>query len=367
VPRRRYVVFIALIAAGSLLAGTRGVFAQFVGSNTNSGNVFSAKQVFPGDRTTSDWTIRDAMGGGSEVNSDNALSYNDGTFTATGNWSSSFSSTRYLEFDFSAPNAAGLSVSAATFDLRVADSVAGNTFLFYFEVRRISTGAVLGTHGSSGSPVGSVVGQTLTTFSTSIAAEVTTTDIANDLRIRVFGQETGGKPSRTDMATASVTAATYTGTQYEVTYRDAADGSVTTTNWQLATADSTIFTPASTPPTTFDTTKYLKFVFPTSLVPAGATVSSATLTLTYAHHTSGQTSCFYYDVISGGSTIQTLGSSSSPEGCVTGTTNQTFNVSMTAINTATRANDVTIKMYWNSTSNKPDIDLLTLKLNWYLN
>ena len=94
---------------------------------------------------------------------------------------------------------------------------------FYFEVRRASTGAVLGTYGSSGSPVACSTGATQTVSTTDISAQVTNTTIANDLRIRVLGVETGAKAWKVESAT--VTGATTLGnyTLYPNTLVDSAD------------------------------------------------------------------------------------------------------------------------------------------------
>ena len=78
---------------------------------------------------------------------------------------------------------------------------------FYFEVRRASTGAVLGTYGSSASPVACSAGATQGVSTTDISAQVTNTTIANDLRIRVFGVETGAKAWRIDSGTVTGSAA----------------------------------------------------------------------------------------------------------------------------------------------------------------
>src|SRR5207237_111383 len=105
-------------------------------------------------RTTSAWGIRDASGGAAEANSDDPLSFaGDALFRTTTSWSSAFSGIRYEEFDLYPSNPAGLSVTVATFNFDLVPNTSTDTACFYFEVRQASTGTVLGTHGSSASPV----------------------------------------------------------------------------------------------------------------------------------------------------------------------------------------------------------------------
>jgi hypothetical protein len=117
--------------------------------------------------------------------------------------------------------------------LTFASGGSGQTTCFYFEVRTGSSGSVLATHGSSASPLGCVTGTGLTTISTSIAS-ITSADQANDLRIRVFGRNSGGGTMTIDRATADGTGPYTTFSLYPVRFTDAADSTPETTTWALS-------------------------------------------------------------------------------------------------------------------------------------
>ena len=86
-----------------------------------------------------------------------------------------------------------MTVSSAQFTFRMAANSAGDTACFYFEVYRASTSTLIGTHGSTSTPVACNATTTQTTYSTTLA-EVTGTTILNDLRVRVYGKESGSRP-----------------------------------------------------------------------------------------------------------------------------------------------------------------------------
>ena len=81
--------------------------------------------------------------------------------------------------------------------------------------------------------IGCVTGPTQTSFSTSIPS-MATTSIANDLRIRVFGAESGGAGMTIDLATVGGSTAYQALTLYPVTFRDAADTTPEVIPWGLA-------------------------------------------------------------------------------------------------------------------------------------
>jgi len=223
------LVSIALLVSVAV-AGVGLSLAVFT-SQAERPAVFGSRTLFLGERTTPAFRVGDASSG-IEVDRSSSFAFaGDGRTTTTSAWSTAFAAGRYLEFDFNDSLASGVAISAATFHLRLASSGAGQA-CFYFEVRRISTGAVLATHGSSGSPIGCVTGTTLTTFSTSVTS-ASTTSIANDLRVRVFGRESGAAPTVIDLATAVGTTAHQTFTLYPVMFRDAADTTVDVVPWGL--------------------------------------------------------------------------------------------------------------------------------------
>jgi hypothetical protein len=235
-PARRRPRLIAIVAAVAVLVSVAlvpiGLSLALFTAHSEPEAAFGTKALFPGERVTPAFQIGDASGGSQVDRSSPFAVAADGLTATTSDWSSSFASGRYLEFDVNRSLAAGVAVTAATFDFRFASSGAGQA-CFYFEVRRISTGAVLGTHGSSGTPVGCVSGTTATSFSTAIAA-LTTTSIANDLRIRVLGREAGSGAMVIDQAAISGSTAYQAFTLYPVMFRDAADTTPEVVPWGLA-------------------------------------------------------------------------------------------------------------------------------------
>ena len=230
---------LCLVVAGAALVisvaiGASSSLALFTDAN-DTGAALGTKAIFPGERVTPAFMVRDASAGGAPVDRSSELGFGgDGLTVTSGPWSSAFSSGRYLDFDLNASMPGGLAALSATFELRFASTSASASACYYLEVRRISTGTVLATYGSSGSPLACVTGTTPTLSSTSIASTVTTTDELNDLRIRVLGADSGSNGMVIDRATVSGATALASYTLYPVRYTDAADGTPSTTVWELA-------------------------------------------------------------------------------------------------------------------------------------
>jgi hypothetical protein len=226
------MVVAAIAVSATVAVAATAVSLALFSAQQEGEAVFGAKALFPGERVTPAFQVGDSSSG-SEVNRSNSFAFaSDGLTTTTSAWSTAFAAGRYLELDLNDSLASGVAVSAATFDLRFASSGAGQA-CYYFEVRRISTGAVLGTYGSSGTPVGCVTGTTQTAFSTSIVAALTTTSIANDLRVRVLGKEAGSGAMVIDLATVAGSTALQSFTLDPVVFRDAADTTPEIIPWGL--------------------------------------------------------------------------------------------------------------------------------------
>jgi hypothetical protein len=319
--------------------GSHSVYA--IGS---SGDQASASITVAVPITTPAFDVRDASAGGAEVNStEQWAAAGDGLTFPTGAWATTFG-TKYIDYDMNSPLLAGSSVSGANFNFRFAAAAAGETACFYFEVRRISTGAVLATHGSTPTPAGCVTGTTQQTVST-VISEVNTTDLANDVRIRVYGRESASKAMTVDMATVTASTGSTSFTLYPSGYSDVT-GTAFPFPWGVAASgDGYQYASASNWNTTFATTRYLKYTFP-AYVPSAATVTAATLKNYYRPTTSGKNACWYFEVYAGATLIGTHGSSSSPVSCNSTATYTTDSVPLPEVNTAARANSVVVKMYY---------------------
>jgi len=318
--------------------GAHQVYA--VGS---AGDTASAPVSVTTTITSSAWDFRDGSSG-TLANRSAEPSFSDDARTFdTGDWTTAFSGARYAEFDLYASLRPGLAVTGATFDFRYAASNSGDTVCFYFEVRRISTGAVLGTHGSTGSPVGCVTGTGLTTVSTALP-EIDTADLANDARIRIYGRSSGSRAITVDLATVDGSAGSMPFTLHLRRYNDVTSGTSFLFPWTLAALDGTAYTSAANWSTSFSATRYLRVTAP-AYVPSGATVTAATFRHSHRPVNSGNTSCWYAETYSGGALIGTHGSTGTPVSCTTGTSYATSTLTLTEVNTVARANDLTVRIY----------------------
>lgn len=235
-PRLARAGRIAIVAGVALVFAVAGrvAYALFTEQHGVGGNTLGAARIFTGTRTTPAFDVIDASSG-AEVNKSNPLAFaGDGLTTGTKAWSASFDTARYFDVDLNAPLPAGLATSSVTFDIAIASGAAGQTTCLYFEVRRQSTGAVLGTFGSSGSPSGCVTGTTPQTVSTSITSAVSSTDLADDLRVRVYMKNSGGGTAAIDRAVVSGSSPYASFTLYPVSTTDAADGTPVISRWALA-------------------------------------------------------------------------------------------------------------------------------------
>jgi len=359
---------LCVAAIGASVVGMSG--ATFTSATSNPTSSFGAKRIFPRIRSTSAWTIRDASGGAGETTSDDSRSYGaDLRTTTTGSWSSSFASTRYVEFDFSGPTPSGISVSSAQFNFKWSAFNATDTSCVYIAVYRASTSTLLNTYGSSGSPLACAATATPNqTINQAISGSVTTTNTLNDLRVRVYANESASKSIKIDQAT--VTGATAYGnfTLYEEIYRDASTGTASTTNWSIANSDSASYTTLSNLATSFATTRYLKFTFDPG-VATGSAITVATLDFRYKAATSGDTVCWYFETYNGLTLLGTHGTSGSPVSCNSTTSFSADNVTLSELTNVADADALTVKVYAkdSTAARKMSIDLVQLNLTYYLN
>jgi hypothetical protein len=334
-------------------------------SLASGGGSLSTKRIFPGVRSAWPSDVRDASGGGAETTSSDLLSYADGLTVTTKSWSSAFAATRFDDFDFSGGRPAGVPVTSATFNFTFAPSRANDDACFYIEVRRASTNALLGTHGSSGSPAACSSGSTVSA-TVQISAEVTSTDVANDLRIRVYANNSTNRPLKIDLASVSVTTPWFTTTLFEKRWDDEANAAAAVVLWPFVATDGTAYATVGSFATTFSGTRYLKFT-PNQTVPVGATISSAQLQFAYKSNTNGDTTCWYFEVYNGATLIGTHGSSGTPASCNATTSYVTDTVSIPEVDTVAEANNLVLKVYMrNSGARKANIELVQVDLSYYL-
>jgi hypothetical protein len=344
---------------------TSAALASFT-STGSVGATYVTKRVFLGVRSAWPWDVRDASGGAAETNSSDVLSYTDTLMATTKSWSTTFATTRFDDFDFSGGLPAGVPVTSATFNFTFVPSrTPQDNACFYIDVRRASTNALLGTHGSSGTPSGCANGAQLAA-TVDVSAEVTNTDIANDLRIRVYANNSTSRPIKIELATVTITTPYATATLREQRWDDEANAVAAATLWPFPATDGTGYTTVGNFATTFSTTRYVKFT-PSAAVPTGATIANAQVQLAYKSATAGDQTCWYFEVYNGATLIGTHGSSATPVSCNSTTSYVTDTVSVPEVNTSTIANAVVLRVYMkNSGSRKASFDLVQLDVNYYL-
>lgn len=220
-------------AAGLLtMTGIQWTQALFSGDHPVANDVHSAR-IFRGGRDTPAFVVADHSSG-SAVDGSSPLGFAaDGRYFTSHAWAASFSAGRYLELDLNTPLPGGLDVTNATLAIKLASDSSVSTACYYVEVRRQSNGAVLSSHGSSASPIECVAGTTFSTLNVSLAA-VDTTDIADDLRVRIYSTDTGSAAVRIDRLVVSGDTPYSSFTLYPVLTRDAHDGTTDVLRWGLA-------------------------------------------------------------------------------------------------------------------------------------
>jgi hypothetical protein len=335
-------ILVTVLTGVALLLAGLGV-ASFNNGNS-SGFSVASDRIFPAAHTTPAFVVTDASTAAASDSTFSTAVGESRNFT-TGNWITTFSATRYVDFPLSAPLPGGLATSSVSFSFDFADDVVGQTACIYFEVYQAGSSTLIGTHGSSGAPVQCVTGTGLTHTSTALA-EVTTTDIANDLKIRVYAKESGNTAIRIDLA--AVTDSSYAGfTLYPTAVGDRSTTVLSTTTWGLAAAGDAATLNSGTWATTFSATRYITFSFPDE-APTSATVTAASFALSYRAGTNGSNSCWYFEVYNGsGTLIGTHGSSGATISCnSSNVTYQTDTVTLAEVDTGPELNGLQVKVYF---------------------
>lgn len=233
------VTLLAVLAATAALAavvglGLPGTTAHFTTSQQPAAADLSAGRIFRDERDTYGWSVTDNSSGSATDGSAGFAFAGDSRYFSTVAWPAAFDSARYIELDLNSPLPAGLSVSSVSLSLRFAGDSGGASPCLYVELRRISTGGLLSSHGSSGSPLGCASGTSYTSLTPSLSA-VTDTDVGNDLRVRIYGRDAGALGAmRLDEVTVSGSTPYSSFTLYPILTREVHDGRTDLIRWGLA-------------------------------------------------------------------------------------------------------------------------------------
>jgi hypothetical protein len=213
--------------------GLPGTTAFFSNQQPAAANI-GAGRIFRGTRDTAAWTITDKSSGATSDGSAGFAYSGDSRYFTTVAWPAAFDSARYIELDLNSPLPATLTTSSVQLNLRLTGDSAGASVCVYVELRRISTGALLSSHGSSGSPLVCTSATTYSTATPSLSV-VTDTDVGNDLRLRIYGRDAGATgAARLDLVTISGSTPYASFTLYPILTRDVHDGRTDLIRWGLA-------------------------------------------------------------------------------------------------------------------------------------
>lgn len=230
--RRHLTLSSAVLAVAVTFATTIGIpgtAALFTSEYPVTAGI-STGAVFPGERDTPPFAVNNSSSGTAVDESSPYAFSGDGLTAATSAWAAGFAADRYVEFAFNGPLPNAVGMTSISFALRFASATPGSTACFYFEVRRESTGDPIEAHGNTGSPTDCVTGTALATSTTSLSA-VSTTTVANDLRVRVYGSDSAAGAMTLDAVTVSGDYGLAAFTLYPIEVRDQADTSVGVTRW----------------------------------------------------------------------------------------------------------------------------------------
>jgi hypothetical protein len=347
--------------------GSHTIYA--IGSSGDQASVAITLNV-PLSVLGSAWDVTDASTGTAVDTSGPPAFAADGRTGASGNFATTFSTSRYIQFDYYPALPTGLTVAGVNFNFRFASGRNNDNACYYFDVRRASTGAVLGTHGSAASPIACNSTLTYSSLSTPLP-EITSSADADDLRVRMYFQ-TQGRGVTTDLATVTGTYSDgiFSNTPFTLNDSidtDASSGTATNFPWGLAAAGDSGATAAYQTgawSSAFSSTRYLDFVFPSN-VPAGSVISQVSLDHAFKSLASGQNSCYYIQVFSGATLLATKGSAASPIACNSTGSYVTNNISLPEVDTAAEANGLRVRMFVRNSANAATLhDHLRLNLKY---
>ena len=224
---------LAALALGLLnLQGASATGALFTANGPMS-DVASTGRIFPGHRVTPAFSIADSSSGTTVDRSSPNAYAGDGRWSASHPWPTAFAPGRVLDLALNHPLPTGLDVAGALLAVTLASDDSGGTACWYVDIVRTSNGALISTHGSAGSPLACTSG---TTFARTLVplAGVTSSDLADDLTIRLHGRSSTGAAARIDEVTVSGATPYAAFTLYPIRTRDASDGNVETLPWSPA-------------------------------------------------------------------------------------------------------------------------------------
>jgi hypothetical protein len=336
-------------------------------TTSNPSSTITAKRIYPAERSTSAWKIDDASAGGAPTDGSGDVAFADAKIFTTGNWSTSYSTSRYVDFDYNAPLAAGLPVTGAEVQLPRArqrgrrdrlllprgpealDERRPGDLRIQRVARRLRDGN--GVRGRC---------RRRSRF-------LANTDLGNDLRIRVYATNSASHPAKVDMAT--VTGAIYgvPFTLYRASITDASTGTAAApASWALNATDGTAYASAGNWTSAFSGTRYLRSTSRRtcrcrrrSPLSRSITRTSRTPRATRRAGTPRSTTST--------TLIGTHGSTGTPVSCNATTNYQADTVSLPEVDTTTEANSLVVKVFMSVSGNRKSLtDLFRVRMTYSL-
>ncbi len=236
IARSRVLLPVTVLAATLIsvltMVGLPGSGAQF-SDDLPIGADISAGRIFRDERITPAFIVSDRSSGAVQSGTSANAFANDGRYFLTRDWPTSFDADRYIELEFNTPLPGGLAVGTATANVQLSSDAGTGSVCVYFELRRVSTGALVSSHGSPASPLACTSGISATTLSVSLAA-VGATDLANDLRLRLYARDSAAGAIRLDEATIGGATPYAAFTLYPILTREQFNGQTELLRWGLA-------------------------------------------------------------------------------------------------------------------------------------
>lgn len=226
------VLNVGVLVAGLILNGLGGTSALFTSTQPVNA-ALGAARIFSDERVTTGFAVGDHSSGSAVDGSSTTAFGSDGRYFLTRTWPTSFATDRYVDLDFNAPLPAGLTAQSVALNLRLASDAGTGSVCIYVEARRASTGSLLSSHGSSGSPLACTSGATYSTVNVTLTS-VDATDLANDVRVRIFARDSAASAIRLDEATVAGSTPYSTFTLYPVQTSELYSGQTELIRWGLA-------------------------------------------------------------------------------------------------------------------------------------
>lgn len=361
--RRRGLILLAVLTLAAIAGAVAVTYAAFRGSTSNPTSNFTAKRVFPAQRTTFSWSIRDQSGGVAETNADDPFALAGDALTRQNatNWATTFG-VKNAEWNYDSHLPAGIAVSGVNFNLKLVGATATDNICVYIATYVNSTNTLISDHGAASAVCNNTGAQRQVSL-----PEITTADQLNDLTVRAYVRDaTAARKTDIDLATVTATYLSQVATMNETSFQDNSGAGVTNP-WSLFDgADATAYTIAANVTNAFVAARYIKFKTASDL-PAGAVVTGATLTIVFRSSTNVQ-SCYYTEAYSnGGVTLLGTHPTAAAPNCVANSTALTTTASFPEVTTAVQANDLTWKVYMRNVGNRKLVfDQVKLDLTWYL-